>query len=132
MLSDAIRGRVLNEVDMTLGQLANRVPLRGWGRPVQADFLRDGGHRTRQLELAGESSPGHSLLRSTPPRPHSQKGAGAAATPSSPKPDLANRGWRLPSSGQPRWGGPFSNLPLCSSLWYTEDRGQANRDDRCR
>ena len=39
---------------------------------------------------------------------------------------------RLPLSGQPRWGGPFSNLPLCSSTWYAEGRGQANRDDRCR
>jgi hypothetical protein len=95
MLSDAIRGRVLNEVDMTLGQLADRVPLLGWRRPVHA-------------------------------------GAGPLATPSSPNPDLAYCGWCLPSPGQPRWGGPFSKLPLCSPIWYTVGRGQANRDYRCR
>ena len=80
------------------------------GRPVHVDFLRDGGHQTRQSQLAGGSSPGHSLLRSTPPRPRSRKGASPAATPSSPNPDLANCGWRLPSSGQPRWGALF---PTC-------------------
>jgi hypothetical protein len=53
MLADSLRGRVLNEVDMTLGQLADRVPLLGWRRPVHADFLRDGGRQTRQSQLAG-------------------------------------------------------------------------------